>query len=68
MAKKIWLVIFVALVLVLGTTEAGVDLGRKVGFGTTKNPTNGDEEDANGDAGVDSHHSYNSGIRPGPNN
>ncbi|KAI3823573.1 hypothetical protein L1987_05012 [Smallanthus sonchifolius] len=63
--KKIWLVIFVALVLVLGTTRAEIDLGRKVGFGLTKNPVAGNTDDEKGDAGMDSHHIYHCATRPG---
>ncbi|KAI3823572.1 hypothetical protein L1987_05011 [Smallanthus sonchifolius] len=62
--KKTWLVIFVALVLVSGTTRAEVDLGRKVGFGPTKNPVTGDTEDGKGDSGVDNHHYYGDSNRP----
>ncbi|MFS7895192.1 hypothetical protein Hanom_Chr00s002492g01700741 [Helianthus anomalus] len=62
--KKTWLVIFVALVIVLGTTRAEVDLGRKVGFAPTKNLVSGNTEDGKGDAGVDNHHTYHSSNRP----
>lgn len=60
--KKTWLVIFVALVLVLGTAKAEIDLGRKVGFGPSKDPVS--SEDEKGDAGVDNHHTYRSATRP----
>ncbi|KAL8226981.1 hypothetical protein R6Q57_016813 [Mikania cordata] len=62
--KKAWLMLFVALMLVLGTTGAEVDLGRKVGFGPTKNPVSGSPTDGNGDTEVDNHHSYRSTNRP----
>ncbi|KAK1408363.1 hypothetical protein QVD17_40078 [Tagetes erecta] len=62
--KKTWLVVFVALMLVLGTAKAEVDLGRKVGFGPTKDPVSGNSEDEKGDAGVDNHHTYRSATRP----
>lgn len=63
--NKTWLMIFVALLLVSGTIEENVDLGRKGGFGTPKNPDMGNEEEGKGDAGVDSHHTYISANRPG---
>ncbi|KAI3823568.1 hypothetical protein L1987_05007 [Smallanthus sonchifolius] len=62
--KKTWLVIFVALVLVLGTTRAEVDLGRKVGFSPTKNPVPASTENGKDDSGVDNHHSYRCTDRP----
>ncbi|KAI7749731.1 hypothetical protein M8C21_015586 [Ambrosia artemisiifolia] len=61
---KIWLVIFVALVLVSSMTRAEVDLGRKVGFAPTKDPVAGNTKDGKGDAGVDNHHTYHSSNRP----
>ncbi|KAI3823571.1 hypothetical protein L1987_05010 [Smallanthus sonchifolius] len=64
--KKTWLVIFVALLLVSGTTRAEVYPWRKVGGPTTNPGTN--SEDGKGDSGVDNHHSYRSIDRPGIGN